>query len=128
MRIRDQLAIIDLVHGENNRFLCRIKHFCDGPVFPRDSFLTIDDEDDDIRFVEGDFHLGADFVLERGFPYFDAAGIDDAEGLGEPFPGAVKAVAGDAGGILNNRKTFTDHAIEKGAFPDVWGADKRDES
>ena len=88
----------------------------------------VDDQDDGLGFVEGDFGLVVDFGRDEfGVVGDNAAGVHEAEAAASPLVFAIDAVAGDAGFIADDGATAAGEAIEEGGFAHVWTSYDGDE-
>ena len=123
-RIGEAIDIIDFIDRQNDGFVALIEHARDLLIIVVQSGPAVDHENDDIRFVDSDLNLRADFLLEWGVRDFDAARIDDSEFSRQPFADPVKAVSGDARGVFDNRSAGSDDAVENRRFSDVRGTDE----
>lgn len=88
-----------------------------------DARRHLDQKEDDIRLVDGQQHLAADFVL-KDILRVDriAARVDDRELLAVPVGAAVVAVARGTGRGVDDGLALADEPVEEGAFADVGTA------
>ncbi len=92
---------------------------------PRDG---VDDEDDDVRLVDGEASLLLDLGLDRvARLVLEPAGIDDDEPPPVPLGVAVEAVAGRPGAVLDDRRPRPEDPVEQRALADVRAADDGDD-
>ncbi len=56
----------------------------------------------------------------------DAGGIDEIKGASLPLRKGVEPVAGDSGGVLDDREPRADESVEERALADVWTTDDGD--
>ena len=124
MHVRKFIEIIDLIDGKDNRFVGFIKHFGNETVVAGKSHLPVYDENDDIRFVDGELGLSPDFGLEGCIGDFHTTGIDEGKPPGKPFRGAIKTVAGHAREILDDGNALPDNAVEARGLSNVGGTDE----
>jgi hypothetical protein len=93
-----------------------------------DALLDIDDEDDDVGGLDGQFDLleggaGDDILGFFAAEKADAASIDEGKGTAAPLSFGGDAVAGDAGLIMNDGDAPADNAVEQGGLSDVRATD-----
>ena len=117
-----QRAVIDLIHGQDHRFLAAVQHLGDIAVIRGHSIPAVDQEDDAIRFIHRDLHLHVDLIGEGLILDLDAAGVDQLKLSGQPLDLAVNAVPGHAGGIFYDALSLSDQAVEHSGFSDVGPA------
>ena len=89
---------------------------------------AIDDEDDDVGFFDGSACLFVNAAVNL-FLFFaqKPAGIDDAAGHAGEGGVAVVAVAGEAGGVGDERVAAAGEGVVEGRFADVRAANEGDE-
>ena len=120
MRRVHLVVVVDLV-ADQEHFLVApaqdVGHEC---VEVGDARRDFHQEQDYIGFVDGQQHLTADFVLEDVFGVDRvAARVDDRKFAAVPVGFAVMAVAGRAGGRIDDGFAFADQSVEEGRFAHV---------
>src|SRR5688572_7534638 len=129
---------VGLVRDEDRRLPRAPQPVCELLLDRDDAVLRVDDEEDEVRLVDGDVGLAAHGVLETG----DAADrvprarprylieptrVDERELPAAPLDGAVQPVARRPGQILDDRQPLADESVEKGGLADVGAADDSDD-
>ena len=121
-------GVVDLVGGEDDGLGTFAQHFGDVLVHGCEAFAGVDKEEDDVGLVDGEGYLAADFDLEFVVATHDvAAGVDDGEVLAVPVGVAVLAVAGDAGGGVDDGVAAFGEAVEEGGLADIGASDDGDD-
>ncbi len=126
-------ARVHLVGGDQNGFAAAAQAAGNFAVERHDAFLHVDDQHDDIRRFDGQFHL-----FERGLDddvagFFaaqqtDAAGVHEREGVPAPLGLGGDAVARDAGLVMHDGDAPSDDAIEQRGLADIRPADNGDQA
>ena len=115
-----------LVRGQDHR-PARLAHDVhDVVVERRKTGRGVDDEDDDVGFVCRDLGLGARLarhIVAAAHTRIDTGGVDDAERASVPLDKRVKPVAGDAGFVVDDRKSLAREPVEERAFAHVRASD-----
>ena len=120
--------VVGLVDDEEHRLRGAPQAIGDVMVERRDAGRGVDDEEDDVGLLDGDAGLVLDPLLDlRAGLELEAAGVDHREVAAAPVGGAVDAVAGRAGQILDDRDPLTDETVEQRGLADVRAADDGDD-
>ena len=94
----------------------------DGHILVEDmqTFATVDDEDDDVGFFDGQVHLLADFFFKDVVrPNHIAAGVDDGEFLSIPIALAVMPVARHAARLFHDGHALLQQTVKKRRFSHI---------
>ena len=98
-----------------------------GKLFLEDAHGPVDDLHDDVGRRDGLLRLAHDLRAERVRQrLLPAARVDDHELAPVPAGDVFGAVAGHAGGVVNQGMTFADQPVEQGLLADIGTADDRD--
>jgi hypothetical protein len=75
--------------------------------------LYIDQKDNDVSLIDGNFSLLLEFELERGWSDISIPPVSiKSKLLPEPFTVSINPVTRDARRIFNNRDTFTSNSVK----------------
>jgi len=136
-RTAPQTGAIRLVDHQQNRgiraaianLLAPAQNLGNFPVGGRHAADGIHNEQDHIRFLDGDFCLGSNFLnkfrrsnREGGPPALrgiNSTGIHNEKWNSAPFPFRKQPVPGGAGSIIHNCQRFTRQAVKQGAFAHI---------
>ena len=119
---------VGFVHREDDWLLAAAQFGGDGFVNRGQAVAAINDEDDDVGFFDGGARLFVDAAVNLVFFFAqEATGIDDAAGHAGEGGVAVVAVAGEAGGVGDERVAAAGEGVVEGGFADVRAANKGDE-
>ena len=119
---------VGFVHREDDWLLAAAQFGGDGFVNRGQAVAAINDEDDDVRLGNRGTRLFINAAVNLVFFFAqEAAGIDDAAGQIGQFGFAVVAVAGEAGGVGDERVAAAGEGVVEGGFADVRPANKGDE-
>ena len=118
---------IHLVRGEEERLVPLPEHPRDLPVERQETVLRVHHEDDEVGFVDGPQHLGAD-LLDQVVPAARhvAAGIDDREMASVVFRRQGDQIARDPRLVEGDGAPLPGDPVEQGGFADVRPPDQRD--
>ena len=123
------LGIIRFVDAEHNGFALLAKDVGHCIVNGMAAVESIDHEEDEVGRLDGDegfdFHLLGKAIADRGA---DAAGVDDLNGEAGLLDRRGKAVAGDAGHVVDNGDAVAGEPVEERALADVGSADDGDDA
>ena len=115
--------IVALVDGQDDRLVAAAEHVGHVLVGGGQAVADIHHHDDAVGGVDGDLcllpHVGQDAL---GGLRLDAAGGHQQEIVAVPLAVGKDAVAGDAGGILDDGQTLAAQFIEQGGFAHVGAA------
>ena len=115
--------IVALVDGQNDRLVAAAEHVGNVLVGSGQAVADIRYHDDAVGGVDGDLrlfpHVGQNAL---GGLRLDAAGVHQQELVAAPLAVGKDAVAGDAGGVLDDGQTLTAEFIEQGGFAHVGAA------
>ena len=121
-------GVVDLVGGEDDGLGAAAQHVGDVLVHGCEAFAGVDEEEDDVGLVDSEGYLATDFDFEFVVAAHDvAAGVDDGEVLAVPVGVAVLAVAGDAGGGVDDGVAAFGEAVEEGGLADIGASDDGDD-
>ena len=87
----------------------------------------VDDEQHDVAQVDRDLGLRGDGRVDAARVGLPAAGVDEREAAVHPLGLVRHAVAGDAGGVLDDRLAAAEDAVHERGLADVRAADDRDD-
>ena len=120
MRGEDLVVVVHLVADEDHLLRGAAQDVGHQHVEVGDARGDLHQEEDDVRLVDGQHHLPADFVFENvvGIDGVSAR-VDHGELLAVPVRLAVVAVSGGSGRGVHDRLPFADQAVEEGRFADV---------
>ncbi len=122
------LLVVHLVDNENRGAPAALEHAGDFDVAIGGSGLAVIDEDDQITFIEGKFHLlangGIEQIRRTGNP---AAGVHDVEGASLPIHFAEMTITRHAGFGRGDRLFRAGGAVEDRGLANVGAADDGDE-
>ncbi len=119
---------IGFVGDEEDGFVFGAEEFGDDGVERDFAGLDIDDEEDELGFVDAEFDLAFDVAGE--VVLVDdavAAGVSELEDVAVEIDGGGDAVARDALGGVDDGDASTGEEVEEGGFADVGAADNGDD-
>ena len=115
--------LIAFVHRQNDGFVAAAQHVGHILVRGGQAGFYIHHHDDAVGSVDGDLsllaHVGQNTLVGGGL---NAAGIHQQQLPAAPFAVAENAVAGNAGGILDDGNALAAQFIEQGGFAHVGAA------
>lgn len=119
---------IHFIDCDENGFAAATKTDGGFTIERNDTFLHINNQDDDIGRFDGEFDLfeggpGDDviclFAAKEAYP----TRVNESERSAMPFSFGGNAVPRDAGAIVNDGDAASDDSVEERGFSDVWATD-----
>ena len=114
---------VHLVGGQDDRLLLRAKHLDDALVRGRHANGRVENEDDSVGQVDGDFGLLCDGAIQALDVDFPSARVDEREVATRPFGGVGHSVACHAGCVLDDGLAAAEDTVHQGGLADVGAAD-----
>ena len=119
-------GVVDLVGDEEDRLAALAQQLHDVLVGRGRPDHRVDDEQHDVAEVDRDLGLGGDGQVDAAGIGLPAAGVDEREPAIHPLGLVRHAVAGDAGGVLDDRFAAAEDAVHQRGLADVRSPDDRD--
>ena len=123
----DALAAFGLVGDQDDGLVGAAHQRGEVAVDRRDADARVDDEEDRVRLLDGDFglavHAGRQIVA---LAFVETGGVDHREVEIAEAGVALATVAGDARRVVHQRQLLADEAVEQSRLADVGAADDGD--
>ena len=117
-------VVIDLVDDEQDGRFGFAEFLRKGLVDGGETFVGIDEEQDEIGRLHGDVGLHGDLFAESIVKRCtDTAGIDEGAGMGGQGAGRGNPIARDAGLVVDDGDFPACEAVKEGGFPDIGATD-----
>ena len=114
---------VNLVGGQDDRLLLRAQHLDDALVRGRNTDGRVENQDDGVGQVNGDFGLLGDRAIQALDVNFPAAGVHQRKVAPSPLCGVGHAVAGHAGRVLHDGLAASEDAVDQRGLTDVGAPD-----
>ena len=124
LRVAD--GVVRLVGDEDDRALRRTQHLDDVLVGRRGADVDVDDEQHGVGEIDRDLGLRRDRRVDPLRVGLPATGVDDREPAAQPLGLVGDAVAGDAGGVLDDGLAPAQDAVHERGLAHVGAADDRE--